>query len=85
MKRLGTAMLVAVCCLSLTTDVFASFEVFDVAEGLAPGTVRDRFRHDPEAGALLAELEIGLPRPRERTDPRVVELRERALRALGVA
>jgi ABC-type nitrate/sulfonate/bicarbonate transport system ATPase subunit len=39
----------------------------------------------PRPGRVVAELEVGLPRPRERTDPRVVELRERALRALGVA
>ena len=28
----------------LTTDVFASFRAFCEAEGLAPDTVRDRFR-----------------------------------------
>jgi hypothetical protein len=33
----------------------------------------------------VAELEVPLPRPRERTDPQLVELRERALNALGVA
>ena len=43
----------------LTTDVFASFEAFCAAEGLAPDTVRDRFREDPEARALLAGLETG--------------------------
>ena len=46
----------------LTTDVFASFEAFCVAEGLAPGTVRDRFRDDPEARGLLADLETGSAR-----------------------
>jgi epoxide hydrolase-like predicted phosphatase len=43
----------------LTTDVFASFRAFCAAEGLPPDTVRDRFRSDPEAGALLADLETG--------------------------
>jgi epoxide hydrolase-like predicted phosphatase len=43
----------------LTTDVFASFEAFCAAEGLPPDTVRDRFREDPEARALLADLETG--------------------------
>jgi putative hydrolase of the HAD superfamily len=43
----------------LTSDVFASFRAFCEAEGLPPDTVRDRFRSDPEAGRLLAELETG--------------------------
>jgi epoxide hydrolase-like predicted phosphatase len=43
----------------LTTDVFASFRAFCDAEGLAPDTVRDRFRQDPEARELLAGLETG--------------------------
>ena len=43
----------------LTTDVFASFRAFCEAEGLAPDTVRDRFRSDPEARELLARLETG--------------------------
>ena len=34
-------------------------------------------------GRVVQELEVGLPRPRSRTDPRVVALRERALLALG--
>jgi ABC-type nitrate/sulfonate/bicarbonate transport system ATPase subunit len=38
----------------------------------------------PRPGHVVAELEVDLPRPRERTDPAVVELRERALAALGV-
>jgi NitT/TauT family transport system ATP-binding protein len=38
----------------------------------------------PRPGRVVAELSVDLPRPRERTDPKVVELRERALRALGV-
>lgn len=43
----------------LTTDVFASFEGFCRDEGLAPGTVRDRFMGDREARSLLADLETG--------------------------
>jgi epoxide hydrolase-like predicted phosphatase len=43
----------------LTTDVFASFAAFCTAEGLAPDTVRDAFRTDPDATALLAGLETG--------------------------
>ena len=38
----------------------------------------------PRPGRVVAELDVDLPRPRERTDPAVVELRERALNALGV-
>ena len=33
-------------------------------------------------GRVVAELEVDLPRPRERTDPAVVQLRERALQIL---
>jgi NitT/TauT family transport system ATP-binding protein len=36
----------------------------------------------PRPGRVVAELEVALERPRSRTDPRVVDLRERALRAL---
>jgi putative hydrolase of the HAD superfamily len=43
----------------LTTNVFESFQAFCAAEGLAPGTVRDRFRADPEAQRLLFDLEEG--------------------------
>ena len=43
----------------LTTDVFASFSAFCEAEGLPPDTVRERFRGDPEARALLEGLETG--------------------------
>jgi len=43
----------------LTSDVFASFESFCVAEGLEPETVRDRFMNDPLARELLADLECG--------------------------
>jgi ABC-type nitrate/sulfonate/bicarbonate transport system ATPase subunit len=39
----------------------------------------------PRPGRVVAELEIALPRPRRRTDPAVVALRERALETLGVA
>jgi len=35
-------------------------------------------------GRAVAELEVGVPRPRKRTDPAVVALRERALEALGL-
>jgi NitT/TauT family transport system ATP-binding protein len=35
-------------------------------------------------GRAVAEIEVGLPRPRGRTDAAVVELREAALEALGV-
>jgi NitT/TauT family transport system ATP-binding protein len=35
-------------------------------------------------GRTVAEIEVRLARPRHRTDPRVVELRERALAGLGV-
>jgi ABC-type nitrate/sulfonate/bicarbonate transport system ATPase subunit len=38
----------------------------------------------PRPGHTVAEIEVALPRPRRRTDPVVVELRERALAALGV-
>ena len=43
----------------LTSDPFASFEAFCAAERLAPDTVRDRLRSDPEARDLLARLETG--------------------------
>jgi ABC-type nitrate/sulfonate/bicarbonate transport system ATPase subunit len=35
-------------------------------------------------GRVIAEIDNSLPRPRRRTDPEIVALRERALRALGV-
>jgi ABC-type nitrate/sulfonate/bicarbonate transport system ATPase subunit len=38
----------------------------------------------PRPGRVVADLTVGLPRPRTRTDPAVVELRARALEALGV-
>jgi ABC-type nitrate/sulfonate/bicarbonate transport system ATPase subunit len=39
----------------------------------------------PRPGRVVATIEVELPRPRERTDPQVVALRERALEMLGVA
>jgi NitT/TauT family transport system ATP-binding protein len=38
----------------------------------------------PRPGRAIAEIEVDVPRPRRRTDPDVVALREEALRALGV-
>lgn len=38
----------------------------------------------PRPGRAVADIEIGVSRPRRRTDPAVVELRELALEALGV-
>lgn len=38
----------------------------------------------PRPGRVMSVLEVALPRPRVRTDPAVVELRNRALAALGV-
>src|SRR3954447_17276774 len=38
----------------------------------------------PRPGRVVLELEVALPLPRSRTDAAVVELRERALAALGV-
>jgi NitT/TauT family transport system ATP-binding protein len=38
----------------------------------------------PRPGRVVLELDVPLPRPRSRTDREVVELRERALAALGV-
>jgi NitT/TauT family transport system ATP-binding protein len=37
----------------------------------------------PRPGRVVTDLPVALPRPRHRTDPTVVELRARALRALG--
>jgi len=37
----------------------------------------------PRPGRVVAEVEVGLERPRSRTDPQVVALREQALTALG--
>ncbi|MBV9809166.1 MAG: ABC transporter ATP-binding protein [Solirubrobacterales bacterium] len=38
----------------------------------------------PRPGHTVSEIEVPLTRPRKRTDPAVVDLRERALTALGV-
>ena len=43
----------------LTSSPFASFEAFCAVEGLAPQTVRARFREDPRGRELLAGLETG--------------------------
>jgi epoxide hydrolase-like predicted phosphatase len=43
----------------LTSDVFDSFREFSRREGLEPGAVKRLFREDPEALALLRELERG--------------------------
>jgi len=43
----------------LTTDVFASFRAFCQVEGLPEDAVRERFRTDPDARALLEALETG--------------------------
>jgi putative hydrolase of the HAD superfamily len=43
----------------LTTNVFDSFRQFCVREGLEPGTVKRLFRDEPEAVALLRQLERG--------------------------
>ena len=37
----------------------------------------------PRPGRVVAELDVALQHPRERTDPQVVELRERALTRWG--
>ena len=61
----------------LTTNVFESFQAFCEAEGLAPGTVRDCFRGDPQAQQLLFDLEEGRM-TEEEFEPRFAEV-------LGVA
>jgi ABC-type nitrate/sulfonate/bicarbonate transport system ATPase subunit len=38
----------------------------------------------PRPGHAVSEIEVTLTRPRKRTDATLVELRERALAALGV-
>lgn len=43
----------------LTTDIWSAFASFCEAEGLAPETVRELFRGDAEALALLRGLETG--------------------------
>jgi NitT/TauT family transport system ATP-binding protein len=39
----------------------------------------------PRPGRTVAELEVALRRPRHRTEPEVIALRERALEALGIS
>jgi putative hydrolase of the HAD superfamily len=43
----------------LTTNIWTAFAAFCEAEGLAPESVRELFREDPEALALLRGLETG--------------------------
>jgi epoxide hydrolase-like predicted phosphatase len=43
----------------LTSDLFASFSAFCVAEGIEPDAVRNRFRSDGAARELLIALEEG--------------------------
>jgi epoxide hydrolase-like predicted phosphatase len=43
----------------MTTNLFASFGAFCEAEGLEPALLRDAFRHDREARALLIGFEEG--------------------------
>jgi len=43
----------------LTTNIWRSFAAFCEAESLEPGRVRSLFRDDPEALALLRQLETG--------------------------
>ncbi len=43
----------------LTTDLFDSFGAFCADEGIDPDTVRQLFRHDEDARALLIDLETG--------------------------
>ncbi|XAY03752.1 hypothetical protein DSM112329_00572 [Paraconexibacter sp. AEG42_29] len=43
----------------MTTDIFASFSAFCVAEGLHADTVRDLFMKDPAARELLGDFERG--------------------------
>jgi epoxide hydrolase-like predicted phosphatase len=43
----------------LTSDLFESFSAFCLAEGIEPNAVRDRFRSDADARALLIALEEG--------------------------
>jgi putative hydrolase of the HAD superfamily len=59
----------------LTTDVFVSFQAFCEEEGLEPDTVAERFRADPSARDLLADLETGRLTEAE-FEPRFAQLLE---------
>ncbi len=43
----------------MTSDVFATFRAFCESERLAPETIRDKFRRDPDSRELLIALETG--------------------------
>jgi putative hydrolase of the HAD superfamily len=43
----------------LTTNVFASWKAFCVAEGLPPSTVKELFREEPRASQLVRAMETG--------------------------
>ena len=43
----------------LTTNLFDSFNSFCLQEGIEPGTIAQRFRHDRECRELLIALETG--------------------------
>jgi putative hydrolase of the HAD superfamily len=59
----------------LTTDVFVSFQAFCKEEGLEPDAVAQRFRADPSARELLADLETGRLTEAE-FEPRFAQLLE---------
>jgi putative hydrolase of the HAD superfamily len=59
----------------LTTNLFASFSAFCVAEGIALEAVRDRFRSDVDARELLIALEEGRMEEDE-FEPRLAALLE---------
>jgi putative hydrolase of the HAD superfamily len=59
----------------LTTDVFVSFQAFCEEEGLEPDAVAQRFRTDPSARELLADLETGRLTEAE-FEPRFAQLLE---------
>ncbi len=61
----------------LTTSIWPAFASFCESEGLAPDTVRELFRGDPEALRLLRALETG-----ELADP---EFERRFATLLGIA
>jgi putative hydrolase of the HAD superfamily len=59
----------------LTSDLFESFSSFCLAEGIEPNAVRDRFRSDTDARALLIALEEGRMEEHE-FEPRLAALLE---------